>query len=509
MFNIVKKNLVVFCVYVVSAIQAERAGANHLDPCGMVPPIYTGNVPITRIGLQQTYVMYKDGIETFVIRPGFQGNVDEFGMLIPFPSPPAIRKVSDNVFPQIKNAIDPPEVVVDLRVRPAAFLGQAQAGGAGRSDMRFKRAPSKDEVKVLKEEAVGMYEVAVLEAGSAAALKLWMDQHGYQYPKGMDKVCGEYIDQEWCFVAVKTKVGQKKGVDPKPGQRTVQSELPPRSVFDGHVQGMGFRFKTDELVVPMRLSAFNEGDLRNVVYLLTDGPKKIRAIPEEYVVRQISGATLSSNVTNPLPLRIIGGTEKDIPDSYRASLKQQRDPASKNAVAKELFSADLLAVSSNALTLPHEETEKELLRIGEHFGLRGPEIDAENALAIQSERKKTVDKGLKDLAWMTLTVVDGDFPREVLAKQNLTFASYKMPSRKNNSQNYDSKLNGPAPEKEGVLKIGSIDWNEIDREIAADRPANIGLVDHVAQWMPISVVIGLLLTLAWGAVVRYRNVTTN
>ena len=51
------------------------------DPCGMVPPIYTGEgVPLTRIGEQQTYVFYKDGIETFVIRPGFQGKVDNFGM---------------------------------------------------------------------------------------------------------------------------------------------------------------------------------------------------------------------------------------------------------------------------------------------------------------------------------------------------------------------------------------------------------------------------------------------
>ncbi len=88
------------------------------DPCGMVPPIYTGDQsPIIRIGLQKTYVFYKDGVETFVIRPGFSGKVDNFGMLIPFPTPPELRKVSDNVFDQIANAIDPPEVVVDLRVR--------------------------------------------------------------------------------------------------------------------------------------------------------------------------------------------------------------------------------------------------------------------------------------------------------------------------------------------------------------------------------------------------------
>ena len=57
------------------------------DPCGMVPPIYTGESPITRSGLQQTYVFHHDGVETFAIRPGYEGNIDNFGMLIPFPTP--------------------------------------------------------------------------------------------------------------------------------------------------------------------------------------------------------------------------------------------------------------------------------------------------------------------------------------------------------------------------------------------------------------------------------------
>ena len=67
-----------------------------------------------RVGDQQTYVFYKDGLETFVIRPGFSGKVEDFGMLIPFPSPPAIRKAPENIFAHIAAAIDPPEVVVDL-----------------------------------------------------------------------------------------------------------------------------------------------------------------------------------------------------------------------------------------------------------------------------------------------------------------------------------------------------------------------------------------------------------
>ena len=106
--------LVVLATFFI-AIPAQPVSA---DPCGMVPPIFTGNVsPITRIGLQKTYVFYKDGVESFVIRPGFQGDVDNFGMLIPFPTAPELRKVPDNVFDHVVNAVDPPEVVVDLRIR--------------------------------------------------------------------------------------------------------------------------------------------------------------------------------------------------------------------------------------------------------------------------------------------------------------------------------------------------------------------------------------------------------
>jgi hypothetical protein len=301
-----------------------------------------------------------------------------------------------------------------------------------------------------------MYEVAVLAAGSAKALNRWMDEHGYQYPKGMDSVCEEYIEQKWCFVAVKTKVGQKGESDPKAGQREIDTKLPAGSTFDGQVQGMGFRFETDELVVPMRLSAFNDGDLRNILYLVTDKPQKIRSIPEEYVVRQVSGDQLVKNVTELLPLRIIGGTEKDIPDDRRRTLPQERNPVPHNGAAKELFASDLLAVNSGQLSLPHEEQEKVLLRIGERFGLRGADIDKLNAKALQDSRDKTLKGSLADLKDMTLTVVDGDFPREVLAKQNLTFGDYRMPRRRNTPAAYDAKINKPAGAKQGILKVGAL-----------------------------------------------------
>lgn len=437
-------------LFVLSLLVSGSLGA---DPCGMVPPIdITGVVPIERMGLQKTYVFYRNGVETFVIRPGYRGKIDNFGMLIPFPVPPAIRKVPDEIFSHIAAAVDPPEVVVNLLPLPAAtgFRRYSLSEGVAEKKLEY------DAVRVLRQEAVGMYEVVVLEAGSAAALKRWMDEHRYVYPRGMDAACQDYVESGWCFVAVRTRVGTKEGVDPRPGQRRVSPELPPGATFDGHVQAMGFRFAVDELVVPMRLSAFNAGELRNVVYVLTGGPRKIRGIPETRVVRQISGDELYRNLTDPLPLRVVGGEYDEIPGARRGRLKTERDPGPHNGLAADLFASDLLTARTGRLIHPFEEAEKELLRISERLELRGPEIDRVHAGALAREREKTLARALEDLKTMTLTVVDGDFPRDVLARENLRFAPYSMDPGKNGPSSYDAKRFGPAPQASGKLYRASL-----------------------------------------------------
>lgn len=464
-------------ILLAAVFSTTLAAPTLADPCGMVPPIYLeGPTPIARVGLQKTYVFFKDGVETVVIRPGFTGKADQFGMLIPFPTPPALRKAPDEIFAHIDKAIDPPEVVVDLTPRPESRRVFSAAVGESAPD---EPGLGVRQVRILRQEAVGMYQIAVLEAGSSAALKRWMEDHGYKYPAGMDAVCDDYVVLGWCFVAVKTRVGPKRGVDPQPGIRKVDPNLPAGASFDGHVQAMGFRFHVDKLVVPMRLSAFNEGELRNVVYLLTDGPKRIRSIPEEYVVRQVSGEQLHRNVTAPLPLRIIGGTVSDIPDWRRKNLPQQRDPVPHNGLARELFAADLLAVDQNRLSHPHEEAEKALLSIGERVGLRGPAIDRLNVESLKQDRQRAVAAALAGLKQMTLTVIDGDFPREVLGGQNLEFAEYRMPKRRNGPTSYDAKRHGPVARPQGgVLHRGKLSQKQArdSRERMSLRRSGWGLL---------------------------------
>jgi len=424
----------------------------------MVPPITTESDALVRIGHQRTYVFHKNGIETIGLQPGFSGKVDEFGMLIPFPSPPAVRKLPENFFAHIAAAIDPPEVVVNVSPQFGGFGGGGAFGGVGGGGF-LGAAPDPfgpDQVRVVREEAVGMYELAVLQAGSAKALARWMKEHAYRFPDGMEDVCNEYVSKGWCFVAVKSKVGREATSQPKPAQREVKNKLPEDWSFDGEVQAMEFRFPSEELIVPMRLSVFNEGELRNIVYVLSDSPNRIRDIPEEYVVRQIPGGKLIQNLTGPLPLRVVGGTAKDIQKWQRENLISQRDPRPANGKAAELFAADVDAAISGELISQREANAKQMLNISERLQLRGEQIDRSIERSDLREHHAKVRKSLDELRDMTLSVIDGDYPRDVLADDNLTFSEYTVSSAKNTSRNYNAREAGPTAKPEGILYLGAL-----------------------------------------------------
>lgn len=400
------------------------------DPCGMVPPISLdgdGDRVIERVGKQKTYVFRKGDLQTVVIHPGFRGNVDQFGMLIPFPEAPALRKMPDNTFEQLENAIVPPTIPFWVRrPRPKGRVYRS-SGGSGMT-LKPAAAPARDRVVVLKEEAVGMYEVAVLEAGSAAALKRWMSEHSYRFPDGMESTCEDYVEDGWCFVAVKTRVGRKAGVDPRPGMRRADPQKPKDSTFSGKVQAMGFRFRSETFEVPMRLSAFNGGDFHNIIYVVADQPVRASNLPKSFVVKQVSGEKLYSNVTEMLPYKLLGGTEDDMSPNQWKQLNRQRDPKPHNGVAAQLFAHDLLAGQREDLTHSFEEREKLLLDIGETLDLRGTRVDRLNASVLETDREEARVQAIGQLKTMTFTLIEGDFPVDILARENIKFERFELPS---------------------------------------------------------------------------------
>ena len=422
------------------------------DPCGMVPPAWvsTDDPGIERTGDQVTYAFFDNGIQTIGIMPGFTGSVAEFGMLIPFPSAPSMRKMNEAAFDQLGAAVDPPFFDVHLYdprpshrsykssvSMPSGVASQANFGDESAS-LRF------DEVRVLNQEAVGMYEIAVLEAGSPRALQRWMSDNAFRYPEGMDAVVRDYVRSGWVFVAVKAKVGQMPGVTPTPGMRGVKHDLPTGATFDGAVQGMVFRFEVEAPVIPMRLSTFNGDDTRNRVYLLTDRAVRISGLSNGFVQRQVSGGQLLENLTGLLPVRVHNGTIDEVTEPQWKQLESQRSPTPYNGVARDLFAADLLAVHTGELILPFEEEEKDLLNLNEAFGIRGAEGDAVIEAAVAHLRTEALQDATDDLAYMTLNVFDGEFPRTFLQTRNLHFTQYRMDQATNNADHWTLRPAGPS-----------------------------------------------------------------
>ena len=91
---------------------------------------------------------------------------------------------------------------------------------------------------------------------------------------------------------------------------------------------------------------------------------------------KISGAQLLKNMTDPLPVKVLGGTIEDAEKmGFFKMPEYSRDPRPKNGDAYDLLSSDLLAFKTGVLTHPFEAREKELLKVGERLGLRGEEVD--------------------------------------------------------------------------------------------------------------------------------------
>jgi hypothetical protein len=157
-----------------------------------------------------------------------------------------------------------------------------------------------------------------------------------------------------------------------------------------------------------------------------------------------------------LPL-VVQGPRKRVTQAQLDSLDGQRDPGPYNGVARDLFAGDLLAEARGELSLPFEEREKELLRINEALSLRGVAIDQQVEAEVQQARTEALSPVLSDLYEMTLTVVDGNFPRRVLRDENLHLSSHTIPASRNRPEVWNDRPAGP----EAYLYVssgGQVPW---------------------------------------------------
>ena len=104
--------------------------------------------------------------------------------------------------------------------------------------------------------------------------------------------------------------------------------------------------------------------------------------------------------------------------------------------------AFLVAAKTGRLIHHYEARHKVLLNVSEELGLRGRHMDPVLEQEMAAVRAKALAGMKYRLAKMTLTVIDGEFPREVLRAQDLTLRCYDARSERDHDHDHRDRDHG-------------------------------------------------------------------
>jgi hypothetical protein len=165
---------------------------------------------------QKAFLMMDGGTETLILQVKYEGEVEDFGWIVPVPSRPKTKPGTGRLFFELA-----------LLTTPL----QASSGKGGKGGMGGSGAG----VYVVEHALVGPYDATVLAATDPNALAGWLRQHDYMLPGGAEDVLKSYVDRDWYYVALRIRV--KRDLLPKlrridPGVRSLD-QAPER--LAGHI----------------------------------------------------------------------------------------------------------------------------------------------------------------------------------------------------------------------------------------------------------------------------------
>ncbi|KAF0241264.1 MAG: hypothetical protein FD180_4539 [Planctomycetota bacterium] len=195
---------------------------------------------------EQLAVITFDGTrQTMALRVAYDGPVESFAWVLPAPARPEIEVEPGDPFGECAQTVyDAMKVRYDwfLKNRPelADVIPGTTEGPAAASLTGLLRP-----VRILETKQAGDYQVTVLDASDAGALKKWLDESGYGMPDGAEKVLEFYVKKKWFFAAIKVRT-EAKPQDLKPIRISFDAARP---------------------VFPLRISSLNAGATRVRIWL--------------------------------------------------------------------------------------------------------------------------------------------------------------------------------------------------------------------------------------------------
>src|SRR5262249_11742230 len=112
-------------------------------------------------------------VESFTVQPKFEGNADDFGMVIPTPTKPKLDEMPRDFFKELavysilKRREQPHSKLLPVPEENAVRLRAFNLQPAGPQKDSFGLAPRPPAVKVLEAGVVGNLDYKIIEAGRA------------------------------------------------------------------------------------------------------------------------------------------------------------------------------------------------------------------------------------------------------------------------------------------------------------------------------------------------------
>jgi hypothetical protein len=181
-----------------------------------------------------------------------RGTPADFGWVMPLPGKPEVSAAPADFFNRLAKAAvykktylaELEETIEDREMCGLSKSYRAVTKGGGGQDIPI------DNVSVISQQTVGIFEVSIVQAADAEALRGWARTHGYNATSLSDKAVQNYIKDNWYFVLARLPANTTNLNIDKTATHTSQPIL--------------LSFETAKPVYPWGLAAYNgRGEIDN------------------------------------------------------------------------------------------------------------------------------------------------------------------------------------------------------------------------------------------------------
>src|SRR5256714_1273876 len=195
--------------------------------------------------------------ETFTVQPKFEGNAQDFGMVIPTPAQPKLNEMPRDFFKELavltilKKREQPHSNLLPILYPPPAPPGAGGAPVANTTATGGGAPPRKPAVVVLEAGVVGSLDYKVIKAERADDLFKWLKDNKYSYA-GDEGTLNHYVQKKWICTVMKIDTMQMK--KNKDGSDA------------GEVTPTRFKFSSEKLVYPLKITQISVKDKTEALF---------------------------------------------------------------------------------------------------------------------------------------------------------------------------------------------------------------------------------------------------